>query len=67
MEITKEQFDQAIASLATKEDVKNARDEVILAITDMMANIEEGLGPEERLVLIERKLDRLQDHLHIEV
>ena len=33
----------------------------------MMANIEEGLEPEERLVLIERKLDRLQEHLHIEV
>ena len=67
MEITKEQFEQAIGNLATKDDLKNVRDEVILAIADMMANIEEGLGPEERLVLIERKLDRLQDHLHIEV
>ena len=67
MEITKEQFGQAIANLATQDDLKNARDEVILAIADMMANIEEGLEPEERLVLIERKLDRLQEHLHIEV
>jgi hypothetical protein len=67
MEITKEQFEQAIANLATQDDLKNVRDEVILAIADMMANIEEGLEPEERLVLIERKLDRLQEHLHIEV
>jgi hypothetical protein len=67
MEITQKQFEQAIANLATQDDLKNVRDEVILAIADMMANIEEGLEPEERLVLIERKLDRLQEHLHIEV
>jgi hypothetical protein len=67
MEITQKQFEQAIANLATQDDLKNVRDEVILAIADMMANIEEGLEPEERLVLIECKLDRLQEHLHIEV
>ena len=67
MEITQKQFEQAIANLATQDDLKNVRDEVILAIADMMANIEEGLEPEERLVLIERKLDRLQEHLHLEV
>ena len=65
MEITQKQFEQAIANLATKDDLKNARDEVILAITDMMANIEDGLEPEERLVLIERKLDRLQEQLRL--
>jgi len=67
MELTKEQFEQAIAKLATKENVQDAKEEIVMMITSAMADIEDGLGPEERVTLIERRLDRLQDHLHIEL
>ena len=67
MELTKEQFEQAIALLATKEDLQNARDEILFRVTDAMATIEEGLGPEERFALFEDKLHRIEQILHIEV
>src|SRR5258708_6944161 len=53
MEITKEQFEQWVANLATKEDVQNAKEEILFRIIDAMATIEEGLGPEERFALFD--------------
>lgn len=67
MEISKEQFDQVVANLATKEDVQNAKEEILFRIIDAMATIEEGLGPEERFALFEHKLNRIENILHIEV
>jgi hypothetical protein len=32
MEITKEQFEQAIAKLATKDDIQNAKDELLFRL-----------------------------------
>lgn len=67
MEITREQFDQVVANMATKEDVQNAKEEILFRLTEAMATIEEGLGPEERFALFERKLNRIEEVLHIEV
>jgi hypothetical protein len=43
MEITKEQFEQAIAKLATKDDVQKAKDELLFRLSDGIATIEESL------------------------
>jgi hypothetical protein len=67
MNLTKEHFDSAISMFATKEDVVFKIDEVLLHITMPWRPFEEGLAPEERLALIEEKLGRIQDSLHIEV
>jgi hypothetical protein len=67
MELPQEQFDQAIALLATKEDLQNVKDEILFRITDAMATIEEGLDPEQRLALIEQKLNRIEKILHVEL
>jgi hypothetical protein len=44
MEITKEQLEQAIANLATQDDLKNVRDEVILANRRHDGQYRGGLG-----------------------
>lgn len=67
MSLTQEQFDNLVAHLPSKEDLQNVKDEIIFRISDAMATVEEGLEPEERLALIERKLDRIESILHIEV
>ena len=67
MEITKEQFEQAIAQLATKDDVQNAKEEILFRLSDAMASIEESLDPKERMTSFERLLRRIQNFLHIEV
>jgi hypothetical protein len=66
-ELTKEQFDEAVRSLATKDDLQRSRDELLFRIVDAMAAIEEGLEPEERLALIEQKLNRVEQILHREL
>ena len=43
MEITKEQFEQAIARLATKDDLQNAKEELLFTLSDAIATIEENL------------------------
>jgi hypothetical protein len=67
MKLTREHFDAAIGALATKDYVDAKVGEVLFRLSEAMADIEEGLGAEERLALIERKLDRLQQVLHVEV
>jgi hypothetical protein len=41
MELTKEYFDEVVSRLATKEDLQDIRDEILLRISDAMASIEE--------------------------
>ena len=67
MELSKEHFDEVVKNLATRDFVESKAMEILIHISDAMACIEDGLGPEERLTLIERKLDRLQEILHVEV
>ena len=67
MELTREHFDQVVSHLVTKEELQSVREEILFRITDAMATIEEGLGPEERFAMIEQKLDRIEQILHIEV
>jgi hypothetical protein len=43
MEITKEQFEQAIAKLATKDDLQNVKDDILFRMFDALASIEESL------------------------
>jgi hypothetical protein len=66
-ELTKEQFDEAVKSLATRDDLQRIRDEILFRIADALATIEEGLEPEERLALIEQKLNRVEQILHLEL
>jgi len=66
-ELTKEQFDDAVKCLATRDDLLGIRDEILFRVADAMATIEEGLEPEERLALIEQKLDRVEQILHREL
>ena len=67
MKLTKEHFDQVTRTLATRAYVEAKFNEVIFHLVDTMATIEEGFGPEERLLSLEQKINRLQEHLHIEV
>ena len=41
--------------------------QILFRIADALATIEEGLEPEERLVLIEQKLNRVEQILHREL
>jgi hypothetical protein len=43
MEITNEQFEQVIAKLATKDDIQNAKDELLFRLCDAIASLEENL------------------------
>ena len=67
MELTKEHFDEAISRLATKDDLQSSEEEMLFRITDAMATIEEGLEPEERITLIEQKLDTVEKILHAQL
>ena len=66
-ELTKEQFDEAVKSLATRDDLQRIRDEILFRIADALATIEEGLESEERLALIDQKLNRVEQILHCEL
>ena len=66
-ELTKEQFDEAVKFLASTDDLLRIRDEILFRIADALATIEEGLEPEERLALIEQKLNRVEQILHREL
>ena len=67
MELTKEHFDEVIGRLATKEDLVASKEEILFRVMDAVASVEENTSPDVPLLLLEQKLNRLEQILHVEL
>ncbi len=67
MELTKEHFDEVIGHLSTKEDLLASKEEILFRVMDAVASVEENTSPNVRLLLLEQKLNRLDQILHVEL